>query len=696
MNKFLTLLALVFLLSKASLAQTTESFKSLGHEDAAIYGMSGAYSWYVPISPLVELEGSKLVLYFEPSQALIKEHSFINVILNDRPAYSSRLSQDSIQKVTINLTRQDMSSGRFLKIQVKTLLTVTDDICRDLDNPAMWLKVKSNSYVWLLKNKNAGLADINISNCFETKTAIVYPADPSLNDLKAVAWAYARLKKTQSKPIQLFEAGTLPDSIKDYIQVGSFGAIPDDKKSLIKVSPQPGEGLLYLAKSMTTHTDTITTMVPRGKQMIPVKSVSTYQIPAEILFVTGGDDAGYDKAITALGNANILNSSFGDFLLIDHAENIFTKTIDENRSRLTLKQVGGSSDFLSGIGSLKSAYTFKNSDFNFTPKEVEIRFIGSYSGLNPGDRGYFNIYLNGLLISSEKLDASGKLNSTVTINRYQHHKYNTLESEFRFFPTNGECRNSFINFFGEVDVDKSYLESKNPFISSDLSFYQYPEAFNSGTTKVVISKSIAKYTAGAVGEVVYELNNNINANNFPDFVYSDAVPQGDLKKYNIVALLDKDDKLLKGNDYFPDAPIKFNENFRLYNTENNKLVYSLSDSVSSGIGQIFYGRANNATLILTATGDKLADAFLTVSKSIGEQLSTLSSNVCVTDAAGSKYLFNINKSSDNLEYVETKSSLTRFWETYNLYILLGILILILLSFLYVRSRVQRSQDQFND
>ena len=696
MNKFLTLLALVFLLSKASLAQTTVSFKSLGHEDEAIYGMSGAYSIYVPISPLVDLEGSKLVLYFEPSQALIKEHSFINVILNDRPAYSSRLSQDSIQKVTINLTRQDMSSGRFLKIQVKTLLTVTDDICRDLDNPAMWLKEKSNSYLWLLKNKNAGLADINISNCFETKTAIVYPADPSLNDLKAVAWAYARLKRTQSKPIQLFEAGTLPDSIKDYIQVGSFGAIPDDKKALIKVSPQSGEGLLYLAKSMTTHTDTITNIVQKGKQTFPVKSVSTYQVPAEILFVTGGDDTGYDKAITTLGNANILNSSFGDFLLIDHAENVFTKTIDENRSRLTLKQVGGTSDFLSGIGSLKSDYTFKNSDFNFTPKEVEIRFIGSYSGLNPGDRGYFNIYLNGLLISSEKLDASGKLNSTVTINRYQHHKYNTLESEFRFFPTNGECRNSFINFFGEVDVDKSYLESKNPFISSDLSFYQYPEAFNSGTTKVVISKSIAKYAAGAVGEIVYELNNNINANNFPDFVYSDAVPQGDLKKYNIVALLDKDDKLLQGNGYFPDAPIKFNQNFRLYNTENNKLVYSLSDSVSSGIGQIFYGRANNATLILTATGNKLSDAFLTVSKSIGEQLSTLSSNVCVTDAAGSKYLFNINRSSDNLEYVETKSSLTRFWETYNLYILLGILILILLSFLYVRSRVQRSQDQFND
>ncbi len=693
MNKFLTLLALVFLFSKASLAQNVVSFKSLGHNDDAIYGLSGASSIYVKVSPLYEINGSKLVLYFEPSQALIKEHSFINIILNDRPAYSARLTKDSIQKISLNLTSADISADKFLKIQIKTLLTITDDICRDLDNPAMWLKIKDYSYLSFVKNDKAGLNNVNISNCFDSKRAIVYPSNPSLSDLKAVAWAYARLKRTQNKKVYIFEADQLPDSIKNYIQVGNLGSLPDDKRSLIKVTPQANEGIFYLAKSMSTFTDTVTQMVNERGVMVAHKSVSTETVPSEILFISGGDDAGYEKAVTALGNINILNSTFGDYLLIDHAENTYFKTVDENRSKLTLKQVGGSSDFLSGIGSLKSAYTFKNSDFNFTPKEVEIRFIGTYSGLNPGDRGYFNIYLNGLLISSEKLDASGKLNTSVTINRYQHHKYNTLESEFRFFPTSGECKNSFINFFGEVDVDKSYLESKNPFISSDLSFYQYPEAFNTGTTRIVISKNEAKYTAGAIGEIIYELNNNINANNFPEFVYSDAIPAGDLKKYNIIALLDKNDPLM---NEFQGAPIKFSQNFRLYNTDNNKMVYSLSDTVSTGLAQIFYGLSNNATLVLTATGSHQADAFLAASRSITEQLSTLSSNVCVTDINSNKYLFNINKSSENLEYVETKSALTRFWDAYNLYILVGILVLILLSFLFVRSRVQKSQELYND
>lgn len=693
MNKFFSLLAFVFLISTASKAQNIVTFKSLGHDDDMIYGMSGANSFYFKITPLTEMNGSKVVLYFEPSQALLKEHSYINVVINNKPAYSGRMTKDSIQKLTLNLSRADLSNDKFLKIQIKTLLTITDDECKDLDNPAMWLKIKNYSYLSLLRSSKGFFDNVNISNCFDSKKAIVYPANPSLKDLKAVAWAYSRLKKTQTRDIMVYDEAHVPDSVRNYIKVGTIGVLPAEMHDLVKITPQAGQGLFYLHKSMSIVTDTNTRMVETNGVLTAVKTATQETLPKEILFITGGDDTGYEKAITALGNMNILNSTYGDYLLIEKAQNTFAKTIDENRSKLSLKQVGGVSDFLSGIGSLKSAYSFKNSDFSFTPKEVEIRFVANYSALNPGDRGFFNIYLNGLLISSEKLDATGKLNTAITINRYQHHKYNTLEAEFRFYPTSGHCKDSFTNFFAEVDVDKSYLESKNPFVTSDLSFYQYPEAFNTGTTRIVVTKDYAKYAAGAMGEIIYELNNNINANNFPEFVYSTDIPATDLKKYNIIALLSKNDPLL---GEFPDAPIHFDKDFRLYNTDNNTVVYSLADTVSNGLAQIFYGRSNNATLVLTATGSHIAEAFLAASKSITEQLSTLSSNVCISDVNSNKYLFNINKSSENLEYIDTKSGLTRFWDSYNLYILLGILILILLSFLYVRSRVQRSQDMFND
>lgn len=696
MKKFFGFLTFALLfLSTATWAQKIITFKELGHDDDAIFGMSGSSAYYLKMNPLYNVNGSRVVLYLEPSQALLKDRSFVNILINDRPVYSARLTKDSIEKISIALTPVDISPDKFLKIQVKTLLTISDDKCRDLDNPAMWIKVKGYSYLYMQKSGNFFFDNVNISNCFDSKRAIVIPPNPTLNDLKAAAWAYARLKKTSVRRIEVFEQGKVPDTVQNYIMVGKLSSLPEDKRSMVTIAPQSGQGLLFLHKSVTTIMDTVTRMQTIKGELVPVKTLEQTQVPSEILFATAADDGGLEKVTTTLGNMNILNSSYGDYLLINQAENSFFKTVDENRSKLTLKQIGGTTNFMSGIGSLKSVYNFKNSDFSFTPKEVEIRFVGNYSALNPNDRGYFNIYLNGALISSEKLDASGKLNTAVVINRYQHHKYNTLEAEFRFYPSSGNCANSFTNFFAEIDIDKSSLESKNPFITSNLSFYQYPEAFNAGSTRVVVSKEYAQYATAAMGEIIYELNNNINANNFPEFEYSETLAQNpaDLKKNNIIALLSDKDPLM---DAFKDAPIKFNHPFRILNNDNNKPVYQLSDSVSNGLAQIFYGRSNNAMLVLTATGKQLAEAFRGAATSITEQLSTLSSNVCISDVSGNKYLFNISKSSENLEYIDTKSALTRFWESYNLYILLGLLVLILLSFLYVRSRVQRSQEQFNE
>lgn len=688
MNKFLTLLVLVTtLFAKVTVAQTAISFKTYGHDDEVIYGMSGVSSFYFRMDPLVDMNSSKLVLYFEPSQALIKNLSYINIIIADKPVYSGRMTQDSVQRLVIPLNSTYLTDNKqFLKVQVKTLLTITDNKCKDLDNPAMWIKVKNNSYLSLVKTNKDLSNRVNISNSFESKTAIVYPANPGLHDLKAVAWAYNKIKRSLAvSDLHVYAADRLPDSVKNYVMVGTLDQLPADKRSLITVTPGGNQGLIYLWKGRNADTTAM-----RYRTVSSISGARQAFSNNEILFVTGPDDGGYEKAITALGNYNILNSAFGNYLVVNTADNDKAKNLNQQRTKLTFRDVGGVSNFMSGIGSLRSVYNFKNSDFSFTPKEVEMHFVGTYSGMSANDRGFFNIYLNGMLISSEKLNESGKLNTSVVVNRYQHRKYNSLTAEFRFYPANGNCQNSFLNFFGEIDVDKSYLESRNPFVNNTLSFYQYPEAFNEGQTRIVVSKNYTKYAAGAVGEVIYELNNNLNSNNFPEFAYSDEVSEGDLKKYNIVALLDKDDQLMSK---FPDAPIRFDHAFRLYNNEDNKLVYSLSDSVSNGLAQIFYGRgSNNAILVITATGKELAAAFLSASKGITEQLSTLNSNVCVSDVNDNKYLFNIDKTTDNVEYTDAKSGLARFWENYNLYVLLGILVLILLAFLYVRSKVQRSQD----
>jgi hypothetical protein len=304
----------------------------MGHEDEAVQGMSGSTAYYMKIDPLIEMNGSKLVLFFEPSQALIREKSFVNVLINDKPAYSARLTRDSIQQISLNLSRNDLSSDKFLKIQIKTLLAVSDEKCKDLDNPAMWLRVKAYSYLSLVKSNANFFANVNIGNSFETMRAIVYPANPSLHDLKAVAWSYSRLKKADAKNIAVYQAGKLPDSVKNYIVVGELKYLTPAQKAMIKVRPQAGEGLMYLNKSTVRMVDTVVRLVNAGGKILAVKSLAESTVPSEILYVTGADETGYEKSITALGNINILNSTFGDYLLINKAENTFFKTIDENRS----------------------------------------------------------------------------------------------------------------------------------------------------------------------------------------------------------------------------------------------------------------------------------------------------------------------------------------------------------------------------
>src|SRR5690606_22700821 len=137
-----------------------------------------------------------------------------------------------------------LSSDKYLKIQVKTMLAVSDDKCKDLDNPAMWLRVKSYSYLNLVKSNANFFANVNIGNSFETMRAIVYPANPNLHDLKAVAWAYSRLKKADVRNIEVYQEGKLPDSVKNYIVVGQITRLTPTQRSMIKVTPQKGEGLM--------------------------------------------------------------------------------------------------------------------------------------------------------------------------------------------------------------------------------------------------------------------------------------------------------------------------------------------------------------------------------------------------------------------------------------------------------------------
>src|ERR1700712_1314158 len=239
MNKVLSFFLFLLLFAKASSGQTIVSFKSLGYDDDVIGGVSGSSAYFIRIDPSVQIEGSKLVMFIEPSQVLLRQRSYLNIMINDKPVYSTHLAPDSIIRYTIKLDRNSLTEDRkYLKVQIRTLLNVTDDKCKDVDNPAMWVKIKGTSYLSLLKTTSNFFNNVNISNCFDNKRAIIYPVNPTLIDLKAVGWVYARLKRNQIKQIHVYPANQVPDSLTNYVVVGNMASLPEDKKQLLKIKPQ--------------------------------------------------------------------------------------------------------------------------------------------------------------------------------------------------------------------------------------------------------------------------------------------------------------------------------------------------------------------------------------------------------------------------------------------------------------------------
>src|SRR5476651_1587352 len=162
MKRISTLLFSLLLLAKISTAQSIVSFRSLGRDDEVIGGVSGSTSYFIKIDPDVQIEGSRLVLFLEPSQVLLRNRSFINILVNGKPVYSTRVSADSIMKYTLNLNKDLLTEDhRFLKLQIRTLLAVSDDKCKDLDNPSMWVKVKARSYLSLIKTATSFFNNVN-------------------------------------------------------------------------------------------------------------------------------------------------------------------------------------------------------------------------------------------------------------------------------------------------------------------------------------------------------------------------------------------------------------------------------------------------------------------------------------------------------------------------------------------------------
>ena len=674
--KFL-LSALLLIIIGATSAQQ-RSFESMGYDDVAIQGITGSVSYFLKIKPDDNVNQSKLVLHISASQVLNPNNSFVIVSLKDIPVETRRLQvspTDTLFTIEVPLNESYLQpDGRFIKLKISAKMSIGDEYCKDVDNPAVWISIKSSSFINPASQVNFSYQR-SLKEWIQEFSSVYSPTSSDLDDLAAGGLVYTILKQSTTNKKVYTGIYNQQDSLPQGVLTGIADKLPYAVRQVIP-SMAKGQGLISLAR-VTTATGYRTLMV-----------------------VTGADAEGYRKAINALSSNRRLSSAFSEKLLIEEAVPSYAAVDNQSPLITSLESLGGTPGLLEGIGSLRSKFVFSLTEFNAIPNKLTFHLESFFSVLKPDDRGFLNIYLNQNLVYNANLMNRSNFIEDIDLKPYMLSKFNTLEVEYRFHPGTNICKDGFSNFFAFVNTKTSTLTFSGEKENRFYSFFNFPAEFRKVPTKIIISPALYKSNiSSSIGELFYQLNAPFNANYnkliVPPLYASDKISEDDLKGFNIIALVNKTDPFVKK---FSQLPMQFTKDFLLYKDKDGKTEYSLNDFSNSGVAQIFRERGSTI-LLVTATGGDSTDkvAFESVIKNFSTQLTEIESNVCVAQSNGkSNYFFKLPEGNDLVSYTGDQNNFAIFWEKFKWIILIGLLVLVVLAFFFVRSKVKESQETFKE
>ncbi len=667
MKQRILLSTLLLLASSCIFSQVvTRTFEDMGYRDQSIYGITGSITYFVKVKPDDDMENSKLILYIRPSQVLNPNTSTITISLKDAPIYTQRIvgqSMDSLITIILPMSKKFVQpDGRFVKLKIVVKMSIDDQICKDIDNPAVWINVRNTSY--FSSNKQSFLSyQRGLKETIQEFTSIATGSNADLDDVLAGGILYSLVKQNNKELKVGTSIYSANDSLNNTLAVGLVNRLPMVIQRQLPALSK-GQGLIIA-------------LGPEGNQT---------------LVVTGADAEGYKKAINVLSNYSILNSTFSQKLIVDNTT-IKPTDLTVLPQVLTLEQLGVPSSLMEGVLALNTNYPFNLIDYNAIPKKLTLHLEALFSHLRENDRGFLNVYLNDNLVFTTSLADLNNFNNDIDLPPYLLTKLNSLVIEMRFHPSNSVCKDGFASFFGFINSRTSTITFSGEQSTEFYNFFNYPGEFRKRPLKIMVSPGLNQHTTAAVGELIYQINaaSLLNAAMIlPVLVQSDKSTMNDMKGYNVIALLHRIDPFIKN---FTNMPIQFNRDFQLYKDLDGETSYSFNDFSNSGIAQIFR-QANSTFLLVSSLGDSTQkDAFQSVIKSFGGQASAIQSNVCITTADGkSSFFFKLREDEKLVSYKGDKNLVLDLWEKYKYFVLIFLMLLIIWSFFFVRNRVKKSQE----
>ena len=641
---------------------TRHDFAYYGYKDISLAGMSNATVYYLSVQPHDNLNNGRIVLLLKTSQILNTNTSHLVCYINNYPVLTVRVQgSDSLTKVVLPVSSQSLTDDhRFVQLKIQTYLGFNDDYCSaDPDNPTLWVTVQKESYIETglqetenytpsIKESLAQFSQIQISDLLKEQ------------DVLTSGVVYALLKQMNRNAAITIGTYRQQDVLYNTVVAGVWGDLPE---SVVKEMPElnNGQGLIYLYPSNGLDSS--------GRK---------------IMVITGKDEAGYQKALSALLNTNLINGSFSGRLLIDK---IYPGTVAKDNSILLLEELGNEeTGRLTGLNILTTEYSFNLADYGKFPRDVQLHLECAYTPVMANERAYINIYLNQNLVYSVLLNNSGSLIGDIDLPINYLTSANKLSFEIHY-PKEGMCRSH--KNTAEIKQELSYLNFSGELHPDFTSFRQFPINFRGNNTALIVSPAFHATALKAVGEIISYLNPSSSRAEFilPELHFSNRITEEQLTAKRIIAILQREDPII---NHFTNVPLRYNYNFAIYNDEEGKQRYTATDFANSAIYQVF-DQNERKVLLATAPSDSSFWSIEWALKKINTPLSAIESNVCVTNT-NSYYFFQLRPHDGQVHYINERSRLKNWWYLYR-WIILGVLLgLVILAFFFVKRKVTASQE----
>lgn len=680
MKKYSFLIVFLVGIQAICFSQIIESFSDYGYNDKiTIHGANGIEDIYIPINEDINVLNSSIHLELAFSNVVNRDISTVSILIDEVPIESCFLkNENQTLEIDIPVRKGYIVSG-YIKLTVITNLKIGLEKCEISYEGAYWAKITENSffsYELIATKKN--IIRKTISFTVPDIKSIVLSDKNDIEDIQYASYIKFYFKRVYGIDLEIKNISEYKTKAVDAaIILMPYGKLNNRITEKLPKFKSKDAGLVSVYRDRYEN-----------KQSLEISE-------GQNIIVTGKTKQGYKKAAHFLLQKHLLNSAYVDYVYVNKEADLLDLPKRKNYEPIYFKDLNAQNTILNGIGYIDSNISMPRSNFGSNVKKMEIKINGTYRPLSNKEQGYFNLYFNDNFLSSYKLNNTGEINIGFDFDDIVMQPENNFRYEFYFIPEGGLCEKSAANFYGQIDIVNSYFKPVGYETSSSLSFFKFPENFQSNPISIYTDLIPNHKLISPISELIDVINPGQAG--LSGFVYppiknailSDIEDDTSTSKVIISANNDK------FSEFYGESPyIKFKNNVIEYRAEEVDPFFNIEYQKEMGVNQLFY-HDGTPIMLMNLPKDYHEDTLLSLISSIKEQSISDTGNV-VLSKEDNAYFFDLRASSEDNDKSHLSNWINNFWGKYRLFIILILMILFILILVFIYQKSKESKEKIEN